>query len=80
MFIALTLRSGDLTLINLNEIEQICFDLGEGSSGKEAVIFLKSDPDSPIRLADTMMDIVKGLVNVKQIVKPIKSNDKSRIM
>ena len=57
MFIALTLKNGGLTLINLNEIEQICFDLGEGSSGKEAVIFLKSDPNSPIRLADTMMDI-----------------------
>ena len=80
MFIALTLKNGDLTLINLNEIEQICFDLGEGSSGKEAVIFLKSDPNSPIRLADTMMDIVKELVDVNQVIKPVKSNDKSRIM
>jgi hypothetical protein len=71
MFIALTLKNGDLTLINLNEIEQICFDLGEGSSGKEAMIFLKNDPNSPIRLADTMMDIVKGLVSAGQIIKPL---------
>ena len=70
MFIAVTLYTGELTLINLNEIEQICFT--QTGSGEGASIFLKSDPDAPIRLADTMMDIVKGLVSARQIIKPFK--------
>lgn len=77
MFIALTLEAtGQLTLINIDAIEQICFTnsaLGEGAS-----IYLKTDPDSPIRLADTMLDIVKGLNTAHRIIKPLK-DDKSRI-
>lgn len=79
MFIALTLRdSKDLILVNTNEIETIKFDTVYGS-GKEAVVFLKNN-SSPVLLADTMMDIVKGLVQAEQVIKPIKSNDKSRII
>ncbi len=70
MFIALTLTTGELTLVNLNEIEQICFT--QSGLGEEASIFLKSDPYSPIRLADTMMDIVKGMVDAKLLIKPLK--------
>ena len=75
MFIAVTLTTGQLTLINLNEIEQICFSQYDENN---SLIFLKRDPDDPILVSDDLFSIVKGLSNVDQILKPIK-DDKSRI-
>ena len=70
MFIALTLTTGQLTLVNIDAIEQICFT--SPALGDEATIYLKTDPDSPIRLADTLPDIIKGLNTVNRVIKPLK--------
>lgn len=70
MFIALTLETGQLTLVNIDAIEQICFT--NSTLGDEATIYLKTDPDSPIRLADTLLDIVQGLNTANRIIKPLK--------
>ena len=70
MFIALTLTTGQLTLVNIDAIEQICFT--SPALGDEATIYLKTDPDSPIRLADTLPDIIKGLNAAYKIIKPLK--------
>ena len=70
MFIAVTLTTGQLTFINIDAIEQICFT--NSALGEEATIYLKTDPDSPIRLADTLLSIVKGLNTANRIIKPLK--------
>lgn len=70
MFIALTLTTGQLTLVNIDAIEQICFT--NPALGDEATIYLKTDPDSPIRLADTLLDIIKGLNTANRVIKPLK--------
>ena len=77
MFIALTLTTGQLTLRNIDAIEQICFT--DSALGEGATIYLKTDPNSPIRLADTVLDIVKVLNTAHRIIKPLNKDDKSRI-
>jgi hypothetical protein len=76
MFIAVTLTTGQLTLINLNEVEQICFSEFDINN---SAIYFKRDPVSRVLVLDSMTEIVKGLVDAGQICKPHIDNDKSRI-
>ena len=75
MFIALTLTTGPLTLINLDEVEQICFSEYDADN---SAIYLKRDPINPILVSEDLFSIVKGLVSANQILKPRK-DDKSCI-
>jgi hypothetical protein len=75
MFIALTLTTGPLTLINLDEVEQICISEYDADN---AAIYLKRDPVNSILVSEDLFSIVKGLVYANQILKPMK-DDKSCI-
>ena len=75
MFIALTLTTGPLTLINLDEVEQICISEYDADN---SAIYLKRDPINPVLVSESLPSIVKGLVGANQILKAIK-DDKSRI-